>query len=38
MKTLVTLMLVALTVSAVVGCRASAEIEGDNAAAIGAPR
>jgi hypothetical protein len=38
MKTLVTLAVLVLTVSAVVGCKASGEIDADNATPVAAPR
>ena len=38
MKTLVTLALMAMVVSAAVGCKASAEVDPDNATTVSMPR
>ena len=38
MKTFVTLALMAMVVSAVVGCRASAEVDPDTATSVSMPR
>ena len=38
MKTIVTLALMAMVVSAVAGCKASAEVDPDNATTVSIPR